>query len=283
MQQNGLDEWTRILISGQWRDGERQRYPYPSYWEELAKQPDAPLPPIGEYLEKSGGLKQGELMQLARNTLGDTTQLFPNAPERPLILTVLRALDSDYELMREDLALIPPLRKLLEAGNSIVPDLSTGRYRWVKTAPLEREPLELDVLTADIFFNDRLHEANVKLPIVYDEKDEVQLADFVAAELPPHSESTVMRVFVAPKRPANTGLIPWRTQLRPRKLPYTRTQIEEMNQNYVAINVNEEFPYPFMFRCAICQCEAHLGNRRLMESFCSTACHTAFLSHHTDK
>jgi len=136
------------------------------------------------------------------------------------------------------------------------------------------EPLNSDesapTFKVDLFFRGAPYKQNVSLPLTY-VNGTVDLLQVVARQIPRllFPRLKIFKAAQAPSRPINWFQI----QEQPLKR-YTEAEINALqDQGYVAIEVLGELD----IACRVCRQKALFANRRLMEAFCSEACHAIFL------
>ena len=133
------------------------------------------------------------------------------------------------------------------------------------------------MLTVDIFLNGRPLIRNEQLPL----ETSLRGVDLLASvrKRVPGMDVLSLRIFTVKLGLKNTTPIVWRS-LRDGYVFNCETLKEMTDGKYVALNLiarakkMQEF-YP---GCLICGLDAHLVDKRVMETFCSSPCHQLFLS-----
>ena len=133
------------------------------------------------------------------------------------------------------------------------------------------------MLTVDIFLNGRPLIRDEQLPL----ETSLRGVDLLASvkKRVPGMDVLSLRIFTVKLGLKNTTPIVWRS-LRDRYVFNCETLKEMTDGKYVALNLvarakkMQEF-YP---GCLMCGLDAHLVDKRVMETFCSSPCHQLFLS-----
>lgn len=235
--------------------------------------------------------------------------------ERVRANKLLKVIDFDYTLLKQDLAKNPKISEWFQKGFDILPDLERGYYMWVYTGvkktnadhlisplyganlstemamPLGQQTGDTDLpvckeecressLLVDIFYDGKLLRENEEMPLEYWHRNgggDTQYTDLIieAKEWLCLKSGTVNSIALYVDEVKAKRVIIWEEQSFSRHLLVDCEKVRSLKGMYVAIGLSSSSSPP-RYECSICENDALFGNKALQMMFCGKKCHDTF-------